>query len=169
MKQAPIPGFPGYYISEDGTVWSVRPKNGRGGFVSPRRLGVRRDQDGYKCVSLQCGPKNLRRPIHQLLLMAFVGPCPAGMVARHLNDIKDDLRLDNLCWGTQLENGQDKARNGKAVKGSRHHKAKLTEEQVIEIRKRLAAGEFTTTLAVEFGVRSTLISMIRLRQIWRHI
>ena len=42
----------------------------------------------------------------------FIGPCPAGMEARHLNDVKKDNRLENLRWGTHGDNVQDAYNNG---------------------------------------------------------
>lgn len=37
-----------------------------------------------------------------------LGPCPAGHETRHLNDIPDDNRLENLAWGTKVQNEGDK-------------------------------------------------------------
>ena len=58
--------------------------------------------------------------VQKLVLDAFVGPRPAGAVARHLNDIGIDNRLVNLAWGTASENMRDCATNGN------HHNAKKT-------------------------------------------
>ena len=60
------------------------------------------------------------RLVHRLVLEAFVGPRPEGMVARHLNGDPGDNRLENLAWGTQSENNYDKVRHGT------HHNANKT-------------------------------------------
>lgn len=57
----------------------------------------------------------------------------------------------------------------KVVKGSRMGAAKLTESQVLEIRKRYSDGEYGTSLASAFGVSQTLVSAIITRKAWKHI
>jgi hypothetical protein len=64
------------------------------------------------------------RSVHNVVLLAFEGPCPEGMEARHWNDDPLDNRwapggedgcragLGNLVYGTPRQNrGEDKARN----------------------------------------------------------
>ena len=47
---------------------------------------------------------------------------------------------------------------------------KLTTEQVLEIRRLYATGEWTQMkLALRFGLSELLISLIINRKIWRHI
>ena len=53
--------------------------------------------------------------------------------------------------------------------GEAHKLAKLNSQQVIEIRKRRAAGESLKHLASEFGVCFQTISIIASRKIWAHI
>lgn len=52
--------------------------------------------------------------------------------------------------------------------GEFNGQSKLTDEQVLEIRRR-APSELYKTLAAEFGVRTTNICKIVLRQNWKHI
>jgi hypothetical protein len=56
--------------------------------------------------------RQTNRFVHQLVLEAFVGPCPPGMECLHANDDATDNRLVNLRWGTHTENVQDCLRNG---------------------------------------------------------
>jgi hypothetical protein len=51
--------------------------------------------------------------IHRAVLNSFIGPPGEGEVARHLNDVRTDNRLENLGWGTRLDNAQDAQRNGR--------------------------------------------------------
>lgn len=57
----------------------------------------------------------------------------------------------------------------KHLRGSEAFGAKLTEESVREIRRRLAAGEKGNELAVEFGVKRANISAIKAGRTWRHL
>jgi hypothetical protein len=50
--------------------------------------------------------------IHQLVLLAFVGPKPPGMQTRHLDGDKTNNRLTNLVYGTPSENQRDNVRLG---------------------------------------------------------
>lgn len=50
--------------------------------------------------------------VHHLVLEAFVGPCPTGMVACHYDDDSTNNRLDNLRWDTISANNYDQVRNG---------------------------------------------------------
>ena len=74
------------------------------------------DKRGYPVVNIQ----RVVTPVHVLVLEAFHEPRPEGMVARHLNDVKEDNRAVNLAWGTPSDNMQDRLRNGL------HHYASLT-------------------------------------------
>lgn len=105
--------------------------------------------------------------VHRLVLTAFVGPCPEGMECRHLNGNKTDNRLENLCWGTQEENRQDTRDHGTYKKGENHHRAKLTNEQVKEIRRRYDAGGVSQKeLADEFGAGQGTVHNIVRRKGW---
>ena len=51
--------------------------------------------------------------IHRLLAQAFI-PNPNNYpVVRHLNDNKNDWRLENLAWGTTSDNTQDSIKNNR--------------------------------------------------------
>lgn len=58
-----------------------------------------------------------------------------------------------------------------AKRGSLHHKAKLTEAQVREIREKYAAGGTSYwKLAFEYGIDSTdTIRRIIVRKTWTHV
>jgi|JI10StandDraft_1071094.scaffolds.fasta_scaffold1409931_2 hypothetical protein len=71
----------------------------------------------------------------------------------------------HLRWGTQAENMRDLAKVGNR-KGEKAHNAKLTEEQVREIR---SCNESTKALAERFGVHWVTIQDVRNRRTWSHI
>lgn len=55
------------------------------------------------------------------------------------------------------------------VRGSKNPSAKLTDEQVRELRKRYDAGENRADLAKRFGVSKSLLWLIATKQIWKHV
>jgi hypothetical protein len=76
----------------------------------------------------------------------------------------------HLGYGTNADNARDMVEAGRQAKGVDHGRAKLTEEQVLEIRRRHAAGGVTQlALGDEFGVTNALISYIVRRKIWSHL
>lgn len=94
--------------------------------------------------------------VHQVVLIAFVGPCPDGLVACHFDDDPTNNRLCNLRWDTMEANIRDKIRNGNA----RGRKPKLTEEQRLKIAMLRHQGYSLKELSAEFGVNEGTISKI---------
>jgi hypothetical protein len=76
----------------------------------------------YLRVKLCPGDGTIRyAPVHHLVLEAFVGPRPEGMNGLHWDDDAMNNQLDNLRWGTDSDNQQDRVRNG------RHYNTEKTE------------------------------------------
>lgn len=163
---AEIPGWPRYRVSSDGVVWTNKLK-AYGGW---RPLVARPASNGYPRVSLS--HLNAKRDfhVHELVLLAFVGPRPEpGHVCRHINGDPTDNRLSNLSWGTCAENEADKEAHGRRPHGSRVFGAKLTDELVREIRQRYATGEPQSSLLETFAIsRPTLIRLLR-GKTWAHV
>lgn len=62
-----------------------------------------------------------------------------------------------------------KKKIGAAQQGSLSNSAKLTEDDIRDIRRRIAAGETQRSLAIEYGVGFPTINKIHLRQRWKHV
>jgi hypothetical protein len=135
---------------------------------SGRILKTPPDGTGYPQVNLYVLGKRTHTTVHVLVLTAFAGPCPPGLEARHLNDVKTDNRWpENLCWGTRPENqGQDRLANGTSNRGERHGLHKLTEAEVLEIRQRWNDGELIIDLATAFGRSRQCINHVVRRTRW---
>lgn len=95
--------------------------------------------------------------VHQLVALTFLGPRPKGQEVRHLDGNPLNNRADNLAYGTRTENIYDVMRIGGSWR-------KLSALQVLEIRRRLQAGERGADLAREYGVGETCISNIKVRR-----
>jgi hypothetical protein len=180
-----IPGFPGYRVGDDGSVWSCWAKKGRGRAPGGKGLGVgyvisdqwRRmrtypNSKGYWWVRLcRKGVPVANRRVHHLVLLAFVGPCPEGMEACHFPDRDpSNNRLGNLRWDTHRANCDDRAAHGTAPRGERNGNAKFTAETVRRIRAEYAAGGVSQSqLARKYGTSQNHVSSIVLRRCWRDI
>lgn len=173
-----VPGFPGYRVGSDGTVWSCWRLVGRGigGGVGTRsvmgdtwrlRRAKRSDNDcGHLLLVLRREGQTHYRYVHRLVLEAFVGPCPEGMEACHDDGDPANNRLGNLRWDTPTANGQDRCRHGKQAKGERHGMVKLTREVVLAARARLAGGDSVGEVARSLGVSHACVSDIKARRTW---
>lgn len=69
---------------------------------------------------------------------------------------------------TELQAQVDHLKQSRRV-GENNHLSKLTEEQVIEIRRKLDSGQSMNSIAKEYGVVRLTIRQIKLRLTWKHI
>lgn len=174
VEHKEIGGFPGYRVGNDGTVWSCR----RGEWIL---LKVDCDRKGYARVWLMARGAAQRKRVSHLVLEAFSGPRPDGMEACHDPDpSRSNNAASNLRWDTPANNEKDKIKHGRVciggkvselvqARGEKHGRRKLTDQQVIEIRRLHASGETCSTLATQFSVGITAILKIVNRQRWTHI
>jgi hypothetical protein len=149
------PTLIGYGADEEGGVWS------RHRMKEWRRLSLIRNQ-GY----LHFKPGGRWYKVHRFVLECFVGPCPAGMMCRHIDGDRTNNRLSNLAWGTAAENKADAIAHGTSVNGERTGTAKLTESQVLAIRQ---DGRPHHALAAEYGVGKSTIGRIKIRESWAYL
>lgn len=106
---------------------------------------------------------------HRLLWTVVNGMIPAGLFVLHKCDNASCVRPDHLFLGTQKENLHDMSNKGRSLRGERNVKAKLSEQQIIEIRKRYFAGESQVSLMKFYPVDRGHISRIVNRICWKHI
>lgn len=158
IRWMPIPGYSGYSVTQDGRISGpmgreMKPMSATKGhqFILAWRPGV---------------PRKLF--VHRAVLMAFVRMPRKGEFALHHNDDPADNRLENLKWGTRLDNARDKIRNGGQARGEDIRAAKLTRHQVREIRQR-RPKETLRALAAEYGVSHTAIHRAAEGIKWKHI
>ena len=92
------------------------------------------------------------------------------MQINHLNGLKDDNRVCNLEWCTGSENVIHSLKNNLKIpqKGSKHGMSKLTEREVLEIRK-IGRSKTLKEIAKIYNVNMSLISLVLLNKIWKHV
>lgn len=160
----PIVGFEGLYeVSILGKVRSLTypTKKGR----MPRKVPLIIGQSIKRGTHLSVSLKNLAGKyktlyVHSIMAEAFIGPRPEGMLCCH--DDGDELNnvIGNLRWDTAVENQKDRVKHGTDVRGSKHPRAKLSDEQALEIKRRRIAGEKGVDLAKEFNVSVALVALL---------
>jgi HNH endonuclease len=123
---------------------------------------------GYLVVNLSTGGKKSQRFVHRLVLEAFVGPRPPGLVCCHGDGDPTNNRLENLRWDTYLANSADMLLHGTRLIGSAA-RSKLSEEEVLEIRRLRSEGMSIPRLAMTYGVSHQNIQAIIYRRSWRHL
>ena len=109
---------------------------------------------------------------HRLSFDLHKGTIPPGMYVLHKCDVRKCVNPDHLFLGSHADNMRDKAKKGRVVKlfGERSGRAKLTESDVLQIRKAYAAGGVTQQeLADQYGVTKALVGQVVRRVVWPHI
>ena len=107
---------------------------------------------------------------HRFSYTHHKGPIPKGQFVCHTCDNPLCVNPDHLWLGTLQDNHRDmmnKGRHGHGQHpGSLNPSAKLTEQQVLEIR---ALPGPHWKIAQQYGVSKCTIDEIRARTTWRHI
>lgn len=89
------------FVTNMGTIYSIN------GIV--KLLNPSKSRKGYPNITLNSGTT----PVHHIVLEAWGFPRPSPEhIVRHLNDIPDDNRLENLKWDYTIVNMKDKDING---------------------------------------------------------
>jgi hypothetical protein len=162
-----LPAYPGYIFTSDGDVWSCWT-TGPGNHMSLvyYKLSPGWTDAGYLNVNLL----GEHRLVHQVILEAFVGPCPEGLECRHLNGNPADNRSSNLKWGTRAENIEDEKKHGKMTPERREEisSRKLDADGAREIFALRAQGFTCTVISERTGVSPSMVSMIGTGRCWSH-
>lgn len=100
------------------------------------------------------------------------GPIPEGLCCLHKCDNPPCCNPSHLFLGTQADNMRDMFAKNRhpPVQGERHPRAKLTDANVVEIRRLYATGLYIQQeLADKYGVHCSIIGFIVNRKIWKHV
>lgn len=126
-----------------------------------------RTSAGYGHISIN----GRGRLAHRLVYESATGSAPGELFVCHHCDNKWCCNPAHLFLGTNTDNQRDASRKGLLAHGSRHPRAKLTEDDVRAIRQRRAAGESQYALARAFGIGRPQIAAItnRPHENWSHV
>jgi len=171
----PVVGYEGVYeVSNFGNVVRVSSCTGK-----PCRKPLKKElRKGYRSFTLSMDGTTKHVLAHRETWKAFVGSIPDGMQINHKDGDKDNPHLTNLEVVTPSENKLHSYRElgaskpippASGKKGSENLNARLTEQDVINIRRIIASGETQDAVARIYNVNQTQISRIVLRKSWAHI
>lgn len=122
---------------------------------------------GYGRISV----KGVSLPVTWLVCERAYGPRPLSRMALHSCRDKRCINPRHLSWGTASKNyGEDRLRDGTDNRGERSALAKLTEQQVREMRRdrRLNSTKYST-LGKRYGVSTSQAQRICRFERWAHV
>jgi hypothetical protein len=112
----PIPGYAGYYLDQQGKVYSDRQK-GTGARTEEKHEVTTTDKGHqYARVVLMKDGKKTTKYVHDLLVLTFHGGKRDGQVVRHLDGKTENNTAKNVKPGSLEENVADRVKHDRAKK-----------------------------------------------------
>lgn len=112
-----------------------------------------------------------KKSVATVSYIELIGPIGKNLFILHKCDRARCWCPSHLYQGTKSQNRQDAINRGRAnlLRGENSPSAILTEEQVLDIKRRIRNGASNIPLSRIFNVSSKVISNIRLGLTWRHV
>jgi hypothetical protein len=161
-----------YDISNLGRVKSLAKyvNNSKGTLnYNKERILCNVKKNGYYKIKLCKEGKIKTLLVHRLIAIAFIPNLENKPFINHINGIRDDNRIKNLEWCTPKENSTHAVRIGLSdYKGEKNHKSKLTEDNILEIRK-IGKTKYYKDIAIDFNISPSTVGSILNNKTWKHI
>jgi hypothetical protein len=173
----PVKDYEEYYeVSENGNIRTIEryislPSHTY--LKKQKLLTLYKDGRGYLHVKLYDGKGKCKSmTVHRIVAMTFIENPENLPEVNHIDHNKKNNILSNLEWMSRGDNIKHSYihRDPKTYKGSGNKNAKLTEDDVINIRKEYA--EYKTSyknLSAKYNVGTTLIGYIINNKVWKHV
>jgi hypothetical protein len=159
-RRKTIEGFPGYEVTDDGRVWSSKTN---------RWLKLHTNKAGYCTVGLCRENKTHTQYVHALVGEAFVGKRTKEEVFDHINENKQDNRVENLRILTRGNNVKVWAVGNPKRKSQENGTSKLNEYKVRMVKSFLRGGTRDPLIAKLFTVDRVTISDIKRGKSWKWV
>ena len=122
----------------------------------------RLDNNGYGTLRVD----GVTTGAHRLAWTEAFGPIPPGMQVCHHCDVRCCINPAHLWLGDNVQNTADRHAKGRSVRGERHGRAKISEDQARAI---LTDTRSCREVADEYGIAGNTVSRIRTGKLWTHI
>jgi hypothetical protein len=146
-----------YEVNKDGfvrnitTKWIIKPVIRRAGYMELRLSKLN---------------KIYHIRLHKVIYTSWVKEPDIGMHIDHINGNRFDNRLCNLREVTPEENYKNKPF---MKRGTEVNTNKLSEDQVMEIRRNKQDGKRTRDLCKDFSISKTTVNRICSGKLWKHL
>jgi len=146
-------------VDDDGSCWEWR----RG-----------RHPDEYGMFQWRAPGDPKSRAHHASRVAMYLTSSVMPEIARHTCDNPPCCRPSHLVDGSHIDNARDRVERGRAKgkvdqRGERNDSAVLTDEVVVEARRRARAGQGHDTIAAEMGFQRATLSLAIRGKTWAHL
>lgn len=121
------------------------------------------DSSGYGMLKVNGRYQKAHRLAYEIRHQKKLG----NLFCLHHCDTPACVNPKHLYAGTHEDNMRDKMERN-PPRGSNNGNAKLTDADIVQIRKRLAKGETGAAIARDYGMTRQAINQIRRGEKWRH-
>lgn len=135
-------------------------------------LKASRCRQGYARVYLSKYGISKSHALHRLVAQTFIENPESKSQVNHKNGIKHDNRVGNLEWSTPSENSRHAYDTGlsSGCRGSKNGRSKLSEKDVVEIKKMLLDGLLNKKEIGEiYSIDKSQIHLISAGKSWKHV
>ena len=169
MKQIPITGLEDYFITKGGLVFSSKK-------TKIRNITPTDNMRGYLGVPLYSPLHKTKTGIakryyvHRLVAITFIPNPENKPCVNHINNNRKDNRVENLEWVTHRENTMHSQKCKTFPVGERVYMAKLTEKEVLEMRRIHRETHIThEQLGKMYGISRRVAGDVVNMKSWKHV